>query len=98
MGTGALRVAIGQEAQTTGTIGLRHGVLINMALSEEIEEDVMSDLGVVRGAGAGEDVEGDAHLLPGIEEVLMIARRYFLGRLPFLLGTKGDRGAVLVTT
>ena len=91
MGTGALHVAIGQEALTTGAIWLGHSILINMALFEEGEEDVMTDLSMVRCTGAGEDVERDAQLLPGIEEKLVIALRYFPGCLSFLLGTKGDR-------
>jgi len=57
IGAGALHIPIGQEAPTVGAIGLEHATLINIALFEKGEEDIMSDLGMVQGAGAGEEVE-----------------------------------------
>ncbi len=79
LGAGALYVAIGKEALTAGAISLGHGGFIDKIPLEEGEKDVVSHPGVVRGAGAGEEVEGDPQPLPGFEELLMMTAGYLLG-------------------
>jgi len=56
----------------------------------------MDNFSVVGRASGGEQVPGYAQLLPAVEELLMIPGHYLLGGLVFLLGSEGDRGAVLV--
>jgi len=94
--TGSFHVAIGQETAIVGAVGQGHTLLIDMALVQEGQEDILSDAGVVLGAGGRVQVEGYAQALPAVEELLVKLGGHFLGRSPLLFGADGDRGAVLV--
>ena len=61
----ALHEAIGQERAMFGTEELRCDLLRQEAIGAEFEEDVLGGLGLLRGGGAPEDVEGDVE--PGVD-------------------------------
>jgi hypothetical protein len=60
----ALDVTVGQEASAVGAVGLGYRVPVDVASLQQPEKNILRYLGVIGGAGGGEQVEGDAQLLP----------------------------------
>jgi hypothetical protein len=93
----SLHIAVRQKTLTAGAIRQRHTALIDIAFVQQCQEDVMSNLSVVICGGLSEQIEGYAHLLPAIQELLVIVFGYLGRGLAFLLSTHCYRCAVLVT-
>ncbi len=96
VGTGPLYIAVRQEALTGRTVRQEHSIFVNVTLPVEGEEKILGDLSMVLGARCGEEIEGDAKLIPAAEELLVKTRCYLLRGFPFLIGPDGDRGTMLV--
>ena len=91
---GPADVAVGEEAVEVGRIGDLHRVLIDEVALVQGAPDVVGDLAVVVGHSGGEEVEGDAEALPGVEKGGVVplddvARGHALG-----VGAHGDGGTV----
>lgn len=67
-----------------------------MALVEQIEEYVMSDLSVICCASGSKYIERDAQFLPAVDKLLVVFGRHLLWRSGFSLCTNCYRGPVLV--
>ena len=63
---------------------------------KQLQENILRHLGMVLGAGSGEQVEGNTQLLPAVEELCLVKTGYLRRGLAFLFGFNGYRGAVLV--
>ncbi len=61
---GAFHVPVGQETLAFGAVGLGDGLLVDVAFLQQGEENIVSYLSVVGGAGGGEQIPGDAQLAP----------------------------------
>ena len=96
IGAGPLHVPVGQVADTLGAVGQQHVGGVDVALVVQRLENVVDHFLVVRGVGGGEQVEGDAQLLPGLQEHGVVAFHHFLGGDAFLVRPDGDGGAVSV--
>ena len=98
MGTGTLQIAVGKETLAFGAISLQHFVLVDVALIEQSQEHIMSNLSMVGSVSGGKQLEGDAQFSPAIHELSVVLICYFLGRGRFLFSTNGNRRSVLVAT
>ena len=94
--TGALHIAVGQEAveRRGKPLGLRLG--IEEAVFLKRQEHALGDGKVILGVGGGEEVVGDAQLLKQLEKPLMVAFGNRQGGLAFRVGFDGHRGAVRI--
>src|SRR3972149_6207461 len=95
-GAGALDVAVREEAVVLRAVGEGHRSRVDVVALQQAEEDVLGGAGVVLRAGGGEQIEGDAEALPGIEELGVEAAGEAVRRQPFGLGADGYGRAVLV--
>ena len=96
IGTRTFNVAVGEVAVTAGAVGEHHPIFVDVLLGKKVQEDILHDLLVVRSTGRGEEVEGDAHPVPGLEEEGLELVHDLLGGYAFFLGAEGNWGAVLV--
>jgi hypothetical protein len=85
--TGTFHIAVGQKAPTFRAIGLRYGILIDIALFQQLKKNIMCGLSMVRYAGISKQVPGYAQLLPAIEKLFVVSIHYLLRRLLLLFGT-----------
>src|SRR5690606_27921579 len=95
----ALDVAVGQEAAERLAEELLLGPLDQVAVREQVREELLRELAVVRVAvmgGATEHVELDADALERAADRLVPAVDVLLVGRALLLGLQGDRDAVLV--
>ena len=90
----ALDVAIGQEPVDLGVVVLVADPTIDVAIIQEAHEDVLSDLGVVGGAGGGVAIPADAEPIPVGDELGVVATHDVGRGDPLGIGPNGDRGAV----
>ena len=96
MGAGSLDVAVRQEALVHQRVGHGSGLLVEVALLKEFEEDLVGRIAMVVRAGASKQVERDAQAAQAVEEFGLLAFHDFLGALAGFLGGDGDGRAVLV--
>ena len=94
IGAFALDITIGKIAIALRAICRRHGVFEYVPLVPEGEKDIVNHLGVVRGVGGGEKIEGNTQLLPGFQESLVIPGGHLLRTDPLPFGADGYGGAV----
>ncbi len=92
----AFDVAVGQEAAGLGVVELEHRAFVDVTLFEQAQEHFVHGLLVVFGAGGRVEVEADAELAPGFEELGLEALDNRLRRGALLLGADGYGRAVLV--
>ena len=96
--TRPLQIAVRQETLAFGAISLQHFVFVDVALLEQSQEHIMSNLSMVGSVSSGEQIEGDAQFPPAIEELSVVFVRYLLWGGRFLFSTNGNWRSVLVTT
>ncbi|MBT9149610.1 MAG: hypothetical protein DDT28_01045 [Dehalococcoidia bacterium] len=85
IGAFALKVTVGKIAIALRAICRGHGVFEYAIVIPEGKKDIVNHLGVVRGVGSGEKIEGNAQLLPGFQESLVVPGCHLLrtDSLPF---------------
>ena len=93
---GALHVAVGQEALVHQAVGRDGGVFVDVALLEQLEEEVLHDAFVDGRGGVGEEVVGEAHGVPEVDVEAVHAARPDRGGDVGVLGGHHNRGAVHV--
>ena len=94
--TSTFQIAVGQESLTLGAISLNHLIFVDITLAEQIEEYVMSNLGVIRCTSGSEEIERDAQFLPAVNKLLVVFGHHLLRRSGFPLRPNRNRGPVLV--
>ena len=98
VGTLTLDVTVRQEAAVGFAVGLARGVLIDVPLLQQLEEDALGNLGMVIGMGSSEEVEAYAQALPVIQEFGLVLVRDFLSGDASLLRGQRDGRAVSVAS
>ncbi len=93
---GSLHIAVGEETLGFGVEQLLTGLYVDEAVFGQFREDVLRDVVVVVRSRRGVQVPADGELVPGIEELGVVAVDDLLGRNSFLVRPNGDRGAVHV--
>ena len=96
IGTRTFHVAVGEVAVAAGAVGEHHPIFIDVLLGKKVQEDFLHHFLVVRSPCGGEEVEGDAHSVPGLEEEGLELVHDLLGGHAFFLGAEGYWGAMLV--
>ena len=91
-----LDVAVRQKTGAVGTESQEHGIGVDISLLLKRQEDIVDHFLVVLGVGAGEQIEGDAQLLPGFQELGVVSVENLSRGDPFLLGANGNGGAVAI--
>ena len=91
---GALDVAVGQEPLGFLVVVLVGRSLVDVALPEKAQEDVVGDRGMVVGARGGVAVPADAEALPVVDELGVVTVDDVVRRDPVGVGPNGDWCAV----
>ena len=94
VGTGPLDVAVGEKLLRGGVEGQRLGRGVEIPRLQQAQEEVVDHRLVVLRARAGEEIEGDADSLPGLQELGVKAVDDLLRTAALLLRPHGDGGAV----
>ena len=71
-----------------------HVVGVDVALVPQGREHIVYHFLMVLGVGGGEEIEGDAQLLPRLQEHGVVTLDHFLGADAFLVSADGDGSAV----
>ena len=96
MRAGPFDIAVGQVAAAALAVRQHHVALVDVVHGKQLQEDVLDDLAMVVGARGSEQVEGDAHPVPGLQEQGLEPVHHHLRRDAFLLGAEGYGRPVLV--
>ncbi len=96
VGTGALDVAVWQEAVGFEVEVLFARPLVYVPVPEKLHEDVVGDLGVVLGTGGGVEVPVDAEAVPVAHELRVVAVDDVGGGDTLGVGTHGYGSSVYV--
>ena len=78
-------------------VGRLHGLLIDVTIVQQLQEEVVDHLPVIVRPGAGEQVEADAELAPGFEKLRMVVAGDLRRGTSLQLCSKRDRGPMLIS-